>query len=149
KGIRIYAIGDIHGRADALENVFARIDADRLFRPITRSVEIFLGDYVDRGPATREVLDLLLARGRMHEVVLLRGNHEVFFLEFFNNPSLFDMWRQNGGLATLMSYGLKPSLKPNADEQRELARAFREAVPAAHHEVLAGAPSSLKLGDFF
>ncbi len=149
KGIRFYAVGDIHGRVDALENVLARIDADRLSRPITRTVEIFLGDYVDRGPATREVLDTLLARGRAHELVLLKGNHEIFFLEFLNNPSMFDVWRQNGGLATLISYGLKPSLKPNADEQRELARAFRETVPAAHREVLAGAPSSLQLGDFF
>lgn len=149
KGLRVYAVGDVHGRADALESVFARIDADRASRPITRTVEIFLGDYVDRGPASRAVLDLLVARSRLHEVLTLKGNHEVFFLDFLENPSHLEAWRQNGGLATLISYGLKPSLKPSAAEQDELAKELRSAVPPTHLTLLARAPSWFKCGDFF
>ena len=148
-GLRLYAIGDVHGRLSALEDVFARIDADRAERPVTRSVEIYLGDYVDRGPASREVLEALLARAYQKELLLLKGNHEVLFLQFFDDPSLFDVWRQNGGLATLMSYGLKPSFKPTANELRDLAREFRHVVPAAHRELLTKAPACFKYGDLF
>src|SRR6185312_2976671 len=80
-GLRLYAIGDVHGRIDALEEVFMRINADRHERPIARSVEIYLGDYVDRGPSSREVVEALLSRTRSQEALLLKGNHEIFFLQ--------------------------------------------------------------------
>lgn len=149
KGVRIYAVGDVHGRADALKNVFTRIDADRRARPATRTVEIFLGDYVDRGGASREVLDLLIARSHTDELLLLKGNHEELFLEFFDNPALLSSWRQYGGLQTLISYGLKPSLNPTADEQKQLAREFTAKVPARHRKMLSELPTSFKFGDFF
>jgi serine/threonine protein phosphatase 1 len=148
-GLRLYAIGDVHGHAGALRDVFARIDADRTERPLPRSLELYLGDYVDRGPASRDVLNLLLERRNQQELVLLKGNHEVLFLQFFDDPSLFEVWRQNGGLSTLMSYGLKPSFKPTASELRELAQEFRRVVPRAHREMLMNAPASFEFGDLF
>ena len=148
-GLRFYVVGDIHGRADALRNVFSRIDADRAAWQFKRPVQIFLGDYVDRGPASREVLELLSERSHMYETVLLRGNHEVMFLEFFGNPAMLDLWRQNGGLQTLISYGLKPSLRPNAEEQRELAENLAIRVPRAHRQFIAAMPTSFSCGDFF
>ena len=101
--------------AEELRDVFSRIDADKPLWQIRRPVQIFLGDYVDRGPASREVLDMLIARSRADEVVLLKGNHEAMLLEFFDNPSLLGHWRQFGGLQTLISYGLKPSINPTIE----------------------------------
>jgi serine/threonine protein phosphatase 1 len=147
-GLRIYAVGDVHGREDALRDVFARIDADLVARPAHRTVQIFLGDYVDRGPSTRGVLDGLIKRGQDHELLLLKGNHETFFLDFFTNPAVLGVWRQHGGLQALTSYGLKPSLNPGASEQRELAEAFAAAVPASHRRLLAGLATFYKCGDF-
>ena len=65
-GIRIYAVGDVHGRADLLDCLFARIDADVAARPVSRPIEVFLGDYIDRGPASREVIDRLIGRSLLH-----------------------------------------------------------------------------------
>ena len=149
KGLRIYAVGDVHGHDYALKDVFSRIDADRAARPITRPVEIFLGDYVDRGPASREVLDRLVSRNHEHEMVLLKGNHEALFLDFFKNPSLLDNWRQYGGLQTLISFGLKPSINPSEMEQQELARKLAETVPTERRSFIANLPSSFTCGDFF
>src|SRR5476649_1421995 len=80
-GLRLYVVGDVHGHDYALSDVLARIDADRKARPVTRPVQLFLGDYVDRGPATREVLDKLIARSNEGEMLLLKGNHEAMFLD--------------------------------------------------------------------
>ena len=148
-GLRIYVVGDVHGRADALKDVMSRIDADRAARRITRTVQVFLGDYVDRGPASSEVLDRLIERSLTDEVLLLKGNHEAFLLDFFDNPAMLEVWRQNGGLPTLTSYGLKPSLNPSSAEQQELAREFARVVPPAHRKLLAELPCSFKCGDYF
>ena len=113
EGVRIYAIGDIHGRADLLGDLFARIDADRASFPLEKTIHVFLGDYVDRGPHSRLVLDLLIERGRTYPSVYLKGNHESFVVEFMENPAVLTNWRLFGGLDTILSYDLAPSLSPN------------------------------------
>src|SRR3954466_5125698 len=148
-GLRVYVVGDVHGRADALRDVFSRIDADKPVGAIRRTVQIFLGDYVDRGPASREVLDLLITRSHSEELLLLKGNHEAMFLEFFDNPSLLGHWRQFGGLQTLISYGLKPSINPTVAEQKELARELGHRMPPGHRKLIAAMPQFFSLGDFF
>src|SRR3954466_7013884 len=148
-GLRVYVVGDVHGRADALRDVFSRIDADKPLWAVRRTVQIFLGDYVDRGPASREVLDLLITRSHSEELLLLKGNHEAMFLEFFDNPSLLGHWRQFGGLQTLISYGLKPSLNPTPDEQKELARELAGRISPAQRQSLGAMPLSFSIGDFF
>ena len=148
-GVRVYAIGDIHGRADLLDQVFRRIDADLAGKPVQRAIQVLLGDYIDRGPGSREVLDLLIKRRRSHETVCLKGNHETFVGDFLANPSLLEEWRRYGGLETLMSYGLAPSIKGGAAEQASLAAAFARALPAEHRELLAGLDASFACGDFF
>jgi serine/threonine protein phosphatase 1 len=136
-GVRIYAIGDIHGRADLLEELLFKIDADRTSRPpVSRSLTVFLGDYIDRGPASREVLDLLLRHEQTNETVFLRGNHETFVPRFLGDPPVLDEWRLCGGLETLLSYGLKPSIRPDADEQMALAQELAKSIPSAHLEFL-------------
>jgi serine/threonine protein phosphatase 1 len=150
EGIRIYAIGDVHGRADLLEQVFSRIDAHMAAHPVDKPIQVLVGDYIDRGPYSREVLDRLIERsGSNKMVVSLKGNHETFIPEFVRNPSTFQSWSQMGGLATLMSYGVTPSLNPDAPAQKELAMALDAALPRSHRLFLAGLKSSFSCGGFF
>jgi serine/threonine protein phosphatase 1 len=148
-GLRIYAVGDVHGRADLLKEVLAGIDADLIGNPPSRALQVFLGDYIDRGPASREVIDLMIARQRTHEVVSLKGNHETYALQFIKDPAIFGDWRTLGGLATLMSYGLRPPLNPDDNEQRELAAQFAATIPESHLGFLATLRTSFSCGDFF
>ena len=106
-GLRIYAVGDVHGRADLLAPLLARIDADLSAHPIAQPCQVFLGDYIDRGPHSRQVIDLLIARRRRHRMLFLKGNHEDFALEFLSDPTKLSEWKQVGGLSTLLSYGVK------------------------------------------
>lgn len=149
KGIRIYAIGDIHGRADLLDEILERIDADLATNPASLSIEVFLGDYIDRGPASREVLDRLVVRKRTFRSVFLKGNHETYITNFAANPSILEDWQRLGGLETLMSYGVAPSINANAAEQLQLAAAFDQALPDSHREFLGDLKTSFDCGDFF
>jgi serine/threonine protein phosphatase 1 len=148
-GLRIYAVGDVHGRADLLAELFAAIDADLADNPRARTLQVFLGDYIDRGPASQQVIDLIIARGRAHEMVLLKGNHETFPPHFLKNPSVLGEWRQLGGFETLMSYGLKPSMDPDDKERRALADRFAAALPASHARFFGELRTSFSCGDFF
>src|SRR5713226_906045 len=93
QGIRVYAVGDVHGRADLLAQLLSEIDADLEAHPAPRAMHVLLGDYVDRGPDSRGVLDLLIARSQRHEMIFLKGNHEVLVEEFLRNPESFATWR--------------------------------------------------------
>ena len=148
-GVRIYAIGDIHGRADLLDQVFKRIDADLAKNPVPHGIEVFLGDYIDRGPASREVLDRLVARSRTHQAIFLKGNHETYLIDFVNNPPILEDWQRLGGLETLMSYGITPSINANAAEQARLAAAFDQALPENHRRFLGDLKSSFTCGDYY
>ena len=123
--LRIYAIGDIHGRADLLEPLLDQIETDIEFYPCAKAMLVFLGDYIDRGPRSRDVIDILLDCARIHDTIFLKGNHEAFVQGFLADPTLLHEWRQCGGFETLMSYGLKPSLNPARDAQYALAEAYR------------------------
>jgi serine/threonine protein phosphatase 1 len=149
EGVRIYAFGDIHGRADLLKEMFTVIDADMTRSPVSRPIEVFLGDYIDRGPNSAGTLDLLIERSRRRETVFLRGNHEEYCLEVLRDPAKLESWRQFGGLQTLISYGLQPSLNPGADERAELITALIEAMPEDHLKFLRDLKPSFLCGDFF
>jgi serine/threonine protein phosphatase 1 len=149
EGIRIYAFGDIHGRADLLKPLFSQIDADLARTPVHRSIEVYLGDYIDRGPYSGHTLDLLIARAQRREAVFLKGNHEAFFLEVLCDPNKFDDWRILGGLETLMSYGLQPSINPDAAERIQLIEALNQAVQDEHLAFLQSLKPSFVCGDFF
>ena len=99
----------MHGCADLLSQLFTRIDDDLKARPIADSVQVFLGDYIDRGPSSRQVIDLLIARRQGHDVVLLKGNHEDCALQFFDDHTVLSVWKNIGGLSTLHSYGVTPT----------------------------------------
>jgi serine/threonine protein phosphatase 1 len=148
-GIRIYAIGDVHGRVDLLDQMFSRIDADLASSSPHRPVHVLLGDYIDRGPSSREVLDRLVERNRLHDMIFLKGNHESYLVEFLQNPSVLGDWRHFGGLETLRSYGLNPTANPDSTEELWLARALAAALPSNHKQFLRKLDASFSCGDFF
>ena len=147
-GRRICAIGDIHGRADRLAALLRQIDMDCTLYPSNRPIVVFIGDYINRGPASREVLNLLPGRERTKEAVFLKGNHETFVHRFLSEPAVLDEWRLCGGLETLVSYGLKPSISPGAAEQRRLAKELAKSIPKPHLEFLDSLKLSFSCGDF-
>src|ERR1700730_7797572 len=147
-GLRIYAIGDIHGRADPLAALLRQIDVDCTLYPSSRPIVVFIGDYIDRGPASREVLDLLLGCERTREAVFLKGNHETFVHRFLSEPAVLDEWRLYGGLETLVSYGLKPSINPDVREQAKLAKELARTIPKRHLEFLESLNPAFSCGDF-
>ncbi|WJR78793.1 metallophosphoesterase [Bradyrhizobium sp. NP1] len=148
-GIRIYAIGDIHGCARQLQDVFAAIDLHMSRTAAVRALHVFLGDYIDRGPASRETIDLLIERSHRHESVFLKGNHEAFLFEVLQDASRLGAWKELGGIQTLMSYGLTPSINPAPDEQNELVQALLRGMPDHHRRFFCNLRSSFLCGDFF
>lgn len=147
--ICLYAVGDVHGRADLLANVFERIDAEIARERSLRSVQVFLGDYIDRGPDSYGVVEALAARRQTRDVVCLMGNHEACLLDFLRRPDTLVQWRQFGGLQTLVSYGLSPSANPGSGERRELSQALAHAMPPAHLEFLTSLPTYFAQGRYF
>jgi serine/threonine protein phosphatase 1 len=148
-GIRIYAISDIHGCADLLQDVFAAIDHHLARAGPARALHVFLGDYIDRGPASRQTIDLLIGRSRRHESIFLKGNHEAFLFEVLQDASRLEAWKEYGGFQTLMSYGVAPSIKPDRDEQKELVQALSRSMPNHHRRFFSNLRSSFSCGDFF
>jgi serine/threonine protein phosphatase 1 len=146
-GVRIYAIGDIHGRLDLLDMMLDTIAAHEAAWPGGRAVLVFLGDYVDRGKHSRGVLERLM--GGLPEAIeahFLRGNHEDIMLRCLDEPRLFSNWAVNGGLTTLASYGVDPGLALDGARAMD---ALARALPDSHLAFLKGLRLSLELGDFF
>lgn len=148
-GVRVYAIGDIHGRLDLLDPLLAQIDEDRSARPVAKAIFVFLGDYIDRGPSSRATIDRLIAHGATNECIFLKGNHEQIAIKCLSDRSLFDHWMRLGGVDTLISYGVSP--KPSPDEMQvvRLQAAFHDALPQAHFRFFRDLQPSFSCGDFF
>jgi len=107
KDRRIYAVGDIHGRLDLLRALNSRIAADARSRDTCVNVVIYLGDYIDRGDHSREVIEALISDPLADfERVHLSGNHERYLLQFLKDPEIGANWLFNGGDATLRSYSV-------------------------------------------
>ncbi|UPK33908.1 metallophosphoesterase [Bradyrhizobium sp. 186] len=148
EGVRIFAMSDIHGCAHLLEQMLRVIDADIANSRPGYAIEVFMGDYIDRGPDTRSTLDILVERSRRGNAVFLKGNHEAFLVRVFEEPSLFEDWIRIGGAQTLMSYGLAPpDLK--RDDPVSILRDLIRAMPGEHLEFLDDLRLSYTCGDFF
>ena len=149
-GIRLYAIGDIHGRADLLDVLLARIEADGEHHPDATKRLIYLGDYVDRGPASRAVIERVLSEGPPgFEVVPLMGNHEEMMLRFLEDIAVGRTWMMNGGDATLRSYGVEPpSTFAGTALFRRAQQQFAESLPASHRSFLDGLAVAHTEGDY-
>ena len=151
---RVYAVGDIHGRYDLLSRMIDRIraDLDTFGDDRAGAQVIFLGDYVDRGERSREVLNLLQdlcatgLYGGTVPVHCLMGNHEAALLGFLDHPGSGKRWLQFGGLQTISSYRV-PMSGPVSEETglRALAGDLRAAM-GPHVEFLRQLPLSLRSG---
>lgn len=150
-GVRVYAIGDIHGRVDLLDLVLARVADDARRYPDVVKVLITLGDYIDRGPWSREVLDRLSELALPDfRVVALMGNHEEAMLGFLGNVGYGPHWINGGGSATLASYGLP--IRPETTSRRgflQLQHRLRATLPEAHITFLQNLQLSCVVGDYF
>jgi serine/threonine protein phosphatase 1 len=149
EGQRIYAIGDVHGRADLLARLLTRIDVDLRRHPIANPMQVFLGDYIDRGPNSRQVIDLLIAFRRRHKSLFLKGNHELYAVQVCSDPSLLSEWRQMGGMSTLLSYGVTVSGRADPKADQEAGNAFCQALPKNHRLFIESLALSFTCGDFF
>lgn len=135
-GTVIYAIGDIHGRADLLQALQQAIVADAATRRARRRVLVYLGDYVSRGSDSPRVVELARAyRPAGFDVVTLKGNHEDLLLRYLEGDlDAGRHWFDYDGLDTLADYGVDAADRAARDEAmlESLRRRFAAALPAAH-----------------
>ena len=125
---RLIAIGDIHGCRLALERLLDAI------RPTQEDTVVTLGDYIDRGPDSRGVLDVLIEVGGQTQLVGILGNHEEMMLEVLNNSGPHHAWLKYGGVETLESYGFDGDL---------------DFLPSSHKEFLGSLGDYYTHGNFF
>jgi len=147
-GLRIYAIGDVHGCIAQLRELIEHIDQDVSASPVEEHRIVFLGDYVDRGPANREVVEYLIElEASQRDCVFLLGNHDDKFLGLRSNPdAVAEGFLRWGGVATLRDYGI---IQEPGESIARLSVRFAEAVPLAHFEFLEHLPKSYQAGDYF
>jgi serine/threonine protein phosphatase 1 len=147
-GWTIYAIGDIHGRLDLLKAAHRGIDADRRKQDTAQTVEVYLGDYIDRGPQSKEVVSELVARATRTSTGFLRGNHEQMLLDFLQGSEVLDQWRAVGAVPTLLSYGLPARLLASDAAEESVREALRQHFPAEHLDFLLATGSYLDMSPY-
>jgi serine/threonine protein phosphatase 1 len=146
---RLYAIGDIHGRADLLDRMVEAIARDLDCRPIGHCLTVTVGDYIDRGPDSRGVLDRLARNPFPTDYVGLKGNHEDLLAAFLRDPSTAEHWRRIGGLETLHSYGIDVAPLMRGRNYEAAAEALIAALPPEHFAFLASLRLTLTVGRYF
>src|SRR6266496_4684836 len=146
---RAYVIGDIHGRSDLLDRMVDLISRDLETSPVGDCLTVTIGDYIDRGPDSRGVLDRLTRNPFPTRFVALKGNHEALFETFLSDPSVAEQWRRLGGLETLHSYGIPVASLMIGKGFEEASSALRQAVPQEHLSFLASLKLSMSVGEYF
>lgn len=151
-GARIYVVGDIHGRADLLRKLLTQIETDAAAAPGQDRQLIFLGDYVDRGYYSREVIEILRA-GLPDGLTrfFLRGNHEEIMLRFLDGDlSIANNWFVYGGRETIASYGLPPPPqgKVTPPALQKIHEEFSSQIPENHVDFLRSTQLYHQSGDY-
>lgn len=148
-GARAYAIGDIHGRLDLLDDIIGRIEADIAARERRKTFIVFLGDLIDRGPDSAGVVERLRNyRPEYARPIFLAGNHEEVLLTILEGqPKILPSWLEFGGAECAASYGIDPGLLRRLDERRAIAL-LRDKIPRSHTEFLAGFGDTFRFGDY-
>lgn len=137
---RLYCIGDIHGRLDLLEEMHAMISADAAEFVGSKAV-VYLGDYIDRGSRSSQVLDLLIAQTLDgFETIHLMGNHEQSMLDFLEDPVATAAWLTYGGRTALLSYGIGPGSLMRRQDIELLRDQLEEKMPQSHLDFLRSCP---------
>jgi serine/threonine protein phosphatase 1 len=148
--MRLYIIGDVHGRADLLDQMVDRIRDDLAsYGDDVESLTVTLGDYVDRGPNSRGVLERLAENPFPTPYVGIKGNHEALLESFLKDPSVAHHWRRLGGLETLHSYGVPIDGLMVGKGYDNAARALRAAMPQTHLRFLADLEPFVTIGKYF
>jgi serine/threonine protein phosphatase 1 len=149
RGYRAYAVGDIHGRVDLLEHLLAKIHSDLQRRPAAKTLLVFVGDLVDRGPSSAQVIERLRCyhRDGIRPVFLL-GNHEEVLLRIVHgDSSVVDSWLKFGGLQCLQSYGVTLA-KIRGRSAEQVVELVQATVPREHVEFLETFADSCRFGDY-
>jgi serine/threonine protein phosphatase 1 len=149
EGRRVYAIGDIHGRADLLNRLHAEIALHAREAGAAHNLILYVGDLVDRGPNSNLVVDMVMADpppgfGKL----CLMGNHEAMMLEFLGNIGIGMSWALNGGAATLASYGVEALAGDTEAEWRRAQRELVAAIPESQLVFLRRLPLYHQEGDY-
>lgn len=148
-GARAYAVGDVHGRLDLLDELLGKIEDDIAARPVDKVALLFLGDLIDRGPDSAGVVERLRALdGFPAKTGFLLGNHEEMFLRVIDGePGIAYDWLGFGGDACVESYGVAAAPLQAFDEAR-IAQTLRGAVPAGHVDFIRGFGDTFGFGDY-
>lgn len=148
-GVRLYAIGDVHGCLDPLKRLEERIHQSARDCGLNAGV-IFLGDYIDRGPDSKGVIEYLSGGSFAGlQAGFLLGNHEDILLQALAQPPLVREWLRWGGMATLASYGVGLPANLDAVERDEaVASAMAAALPDHHLSFFERLEVSYQLGDY-
>lgn len=149
RGYRAYAVGDIHGRLDLLDRLLAMVERDVERNPSHKSLLIFLGDLIDRGPDSRGVVERL--RTYRHDRLqphFLAGNHEEVLLRLLaGERGILGSWLRYGGGECLRSYGVDPTSLAGLNERAALA-VVKRTIPDAHAQFISGFADTLRLGGY-
>ena len=148
-GHRVYAVGDVHGHDALLDQLLARIEADNESREPADVTIVFLGDLIDRGPGSAQVIERLRTyRPLGARVEFLTGNHEEVLLRILEGDGdLVADWLRFGGAQCARSYGLSPSNLAKMPPSQTID-ALRSAIPAAHQAFLASFADTMRAGDY-
>ncbi|OEJ66524.1 metallophosphoesterase family protein [Magnetovibrio blakemorei] len=148
---RVYAIGDVHGRADLLRRLLKTIAADAA-TTCHKCVLVTLGDYVDRGPDSAEVLELLSTLAT-HPVFstferhFLKGNHDHMMEQFLRGEDAGKLWLKSGGRDTLASYGVQDARVDDTPEEALQEQAL-SLIPTPHRRFLCALRLTHREGDY-
>jgi len=149
EGCRVYAVGDIHGCDDLLGALHRRIERDAAAWE-GRKLLVYLGDYIDRGPASKQVIDRLIGQPLAgFESVFLKGNHEQALLDFLDYPEEAASWLTFGGRETLGSYGIRTSPYPGHRELVGVSEALSTVLPDSHRDFFNNGRMSWSSGDYY
>lgn len=149
RGHRAYVIGDVHGRLDLLDQLLGKIETDHAARPPAKTTIVFLGDLIDRGPQSAEVVERLrLYQPVFARTVFLMGNHEEILLRIVGGEAeLIADWLRFGGAACAESYGLDAAELARS-QPAIAARLIEHAVPGDHQKFLASFVDTASFGQY-
>jgi Calcineurin-like phosphoesterase len=148
-GMRVYCVGDIHGRDDLLRQMAKQVEADLAASSFDQAVTLFLGDYVDRGLGSMRVVEQLVRGEWPTSIIALAGNHEDLLLAFLEDAGVIESWRTLGGLETLHSYGVNVGPAMAKRDFGAIQAAFAACFPEDHRQFVEGLKVSTVIGDYF
>ncbi len=150
EGKRIYCIGDIHGRVDLLQQLHSAIEKDVANYTGGKTI-IYLGDFIDRGENSKAVIDVLLNQPLVgFDAIYLRGNHEQTMLDFLHQAEIGQAWLTHGGMAALVSYGVKVAKLPaRIEDYIALQSELATRLPKDHLAFLKNTRLSYKAGSYY